>query len=184
MAGGRPVLVVVTGPPGSGKTTLAHELARTIGCPAVSRDEIKEGMVAARSDFRAETDDELTRATLDAFFDTLRLLLARGVTVVAEAAFQHPVWAPRLHDLGALAEVVVVRCNAAPDVLRSRIVGRGDRRAHPDGDLIAAIERGEDPVAGFRRIEAVVPTVDVDTSDGYEPPVVEVVTRLGIGAGG
>jgi cytidylate kinase len=40
----RPAPIVVSGPPGSGKTTLAHEIARPAGCPAVCRDEIKEGM--------------------------------------------------------------------------------------------------------------------------------------------
>jgi DNA polymerase III delta prime subunit len=38
----RPALVVVSGPPGSGKTTLAHKIARAAGCPAACRDEIKE----------------------------------------------------------------------------------------------------------------------------------------------
>jgi predicted kinase len=42
----RPTLVVVSGP-GSGKTTLAHEIARAVGCLAICRDEIKEGMVHA-----------------------------------------------------------------------------------------------------------------------------------------
>jgi adenylate kinase family enzyme len=41
----------VSGPAGSGKTTLAHRLAATIGCPALCRDEIKEGMVAATPGF-------------------------------------------------------------------------------------------------------------------------------------
>jgi adenylate kinase family enzyme len=39
----RPTLIIVSGPPGSGKTTLAHEIARAVGCPAICRDEIKEG---------------------------------------------------------------------------------------------------------------------------------------------
>jgi adenylate kinase family enzyme len=43
----RPTLIIVSGPPGSGKTTLAHEIARAVGCPAICRDEIKEGMVHA-----------------------------------------------------------------------------------------------------------------------------------------
>ena len=81
-----PMLIVVSGPAGSGKTTLAHELARTIGCPAICRDEIKEGMVHASTvPFVAEPGDALTRRTLAVFFDMLRLLLRAGVTVVAEA---------------------------------------------------------------------------------------------------
>ncbi|MGY1899049.1 AAA family ATPase [Nocardia gipuzkoensis] len=37
-----PTLVVVSGPPGSGNTTLAHALAAAIGCPAIRRDEIDQ----------------------------------------------------------------------------------------------------------------------------------------------
>jgi hypothetical protein len=42
---GLPALVVVSGPMGSGKTTLAHRIGQAMGCPAICRDEIKEGMV-------------------------------------------------------------------------------------------------------------------------------------------
>ena len=48
---GRPTLVLVTGPAGSGKTTLAYAIGAALGCPVVSRDAIKEGMAAAEPDF-------------------------------------------------------------------------------------------------------------------------------------
>ena len=84
----RPTLVIVTGPAGSGKTTLAHRLAAVIGCPALCRDEIKEGMVAATPGFVHGPSDPLTVKTYDLFFAAIRLFLEHGVTHVAEAAFQ------------------------------------------------------------------------------------------------
>src|SRR5438046_2072899 len=41
----KPVLIVVTGQPGSGKTTLALPLSQALRCPRISRDEIKEGLI-------------------------------------------------------------------------------------------------------------------------------------------
>jgi adenylate kinase family enzyme len=41
----KPYLLVVTGRPGSGKTTFAKELGSEISMPVISRDQIKEGYV-------------------------------------------------------------------------------------------------------------------------------------------
>jgi predicted kinase len=87
-----PTLVVVSGRPGTGKTTLAHAIARAVGCPAICRDEIKEGMVHATPGFEPEPGDELTKRTLPTFFGVLELLLNAGVTTVAEAAFRDRLW--------------------------------------------------------------------------------------------
>src|SRR5438552_4548835 len=93
-----PFLTIVAGRPGSGKTTLAHALARAIRCPAICRDEIKEGVVNSLTTAATQMD-AVQRHANDVFFKTVELLLQHGVTLVAEAAFQHPVWAPRLEPL-------------------------------------------------------------------------------------
>lgn len=162
----QPVLIVVTGRPGAWKTTLAHALARAVPCPALCRDEIKEGLVCAAGD--AAPDGDLQRHATDVFFDTLALLLGRGVTVVAEAAFQDRVWAPRLEPLRSIARVRLVLCEVDPELARARRAARalGDpsrARFHP--------ERAErDPAAGsYDPPRLDVPTLRVDTSDGYRP---------------
>ena len=165
-----PLLVVVSGHAGTGKTTLAHRLAAVIGCPAICRDEIKEGM-AAGSGFTGAPGDQLTWRTLPVFFSAIELLLRAGVTVVAEAAFQDQVWRPRLEPLQALAEVRIIRCATPAPAAYARAVRRSDddpvRRvhAHPWPDL-AAFAREQ---AAFRAVELGVPALDVDTSDGYRP---------------
>jgi predicted kinase len=174
-----PTLVVVSGPAGSGKTTLAHLLAAAIGCPAVSRDEIKEGMVHATPGFVAGPGDKLSQRTLPVFFGVLELLLRAGVTTVAEAAFQDHVWRPRLEPLAALAEIRIVQC-VAPDQVafgrqRQRHQDNPVRRAHDDPQ--DAYDAAARPV--FSRVSLDVPTIEVDTTDGYRPSLNQIVAFAG-----
>ncbi|GLY95076.1 ATP-binding protein [Actinoplanes sp. NBRC 103695] len=164
-----PALIVVSGPPGSGKTTLAHEIARAVGCPAICRDEIREGMA------HAGTPDRTMRRTYDAFFDSLGVLLRAGCTVVAEAAFQDRLWRPILSPLAGLAAIRIVRCHTDPAVARTRIEQRlsvPTRAAHDDRGHLS---RPPDP--SWVPISLSVPTLDVDTSDGYDPGL-DAITRF------
>jgi predicted kinase len=168
----KPTLVVVSGPAGSGKTTLAHALAVAVGCPALCRDEIKEGMVHALGDgFEPAPDDLLTQRATSVFFATVGLLLEAGVTVVAEAAFQDHVWRAGLEPLNSVAQTRIVRCRVDPVVGRQRMVGRVRRGAHADASVI-------DDAGYYDRFVPVslpVPTIDVDTSDGYDPALERIV---------
>ncbi|HEY7088780.1 MAG TPA: ATP-binding protein [Tepidisphaeraceae bacterium] len=166
----RPLLIIVSGRPGSGKTTLAHSLARAIRCPLISRDQIKEGMLNTVGADVSSTDADLTRRAYDTFFQTIELLLSRGVTLVAEAAFQHKVWAPRLEPLLNIARVRIIVCHLAPELARVRHFERTQadpnrRRFHED----PAVHADYDPP----RLN--VPSLAVDTSDGYRPAFEQIV---------
>jgi predicted kinase len=162
----RPALIVVTGRPASGKTTLAHTLAREIRCPAVCRDEVKEGLIHTTGEAGG---DAALRANA-AFFETVTLLLRHGVTLVAEAAFQHKLWAPRLEPLREFADLRLIVCAPAPEVARARFAARG--LADPDRERFhpGAPAAEYDPP----RLDA-VPTLTVDTADGYRPSWEEIV---------
>jgi predicted kinase len=173
-----PALIVVSGPPGSGKTTLARQIAAAMGCPLISRDEIKQGMALTAPGFVAGPGDELTRRTLPVFFGALDLLLRAGATTVAEAAFQHRIWRPGLEPLRALARIRIVHCVVAGEVAFQRRVLRAardsSRRAHDDPRPADAARRIRDHAA-FDPVRLDVPSIEVDTTSGYRPALADIV---------
>ncbi len=179
-----PTLIIISGPSAVGKTTLAHRLAESLGCPAICRDEIKEGMVHGSSGFVPSPGDELTKRTFAVFFDVLRLLLRAGVTTVADAAFQDGNWRTGLEPLLGLAQLRIVHCYVPADVALSRALRRREsnpvRRAHVDPGPDRDPEEFARLRATFERISLEVPALDVDTTDGYRPDlgaIVDFVTR-------
>src|SRR5215213_5232879 len=78
----KPFVIVVTGRPGSGKTTLAHTLAKHIHCPALCRDEFKEGYVHTMGGTHASLETDINRRLYDIFFETVDFVVSKGVSVV------------------------------------------------------------------------------------------------------
>jgi predicted kinase len=176
MSGMDPTLVVVSGPAGTGKTTLAHALAAALACPAICRDEIKEGMARTERVDAPEAGDDLALRTLRTFFDTIGLLVERGVSLVAEAAFQDHVWRPNLVPLQERCELRIVQCHTDAATAGRRIAEHAAlRRVHADTALLAEVDGGSSYFDDFHRLALDVPSIDVDTTKGYSPTIDAIV---------
>ncbi len=128
-------------------------------------------MVAANPGFVAAKSDPLTLRTYDLFFEAIALFLSNGVTLVAEAAFQHPAWRRGLEPLADLANLRIVRCQVSDVIARERMQARlstqSTRAAHADtGHLL--VNRTFNPV----HVDA--PILEVDTSDGRIPSLHDI----------
>jgi predicted kinase len=176
-------ILVVSGPPGAGNTTLAPARARALRCPAICRDELKEGLAHTRPGFRPAPGDPLTQRTYTTFFAVLELLLGAGVTVVAEAAFQDRRWRPGLDRLAELAATRIVRCTVDAAVARARIARRvaeeaPGRAAHADRARLQELDSGRHALERFVPISLAAHTLRVATTGGYRPGLDEIVAFI------
>ncbi|MBW4665423.1 MAG: ATP-binding protein [Chroococcus sp. CMT-3BRIN-NPC107] len=179
----KPLLIVVTGCPGSGKTTLAHTLARKIGCPTICRDEIKEGFVNTMQSSHESLGKDVNQGIYATFFEILDFLLSKQITLVAEAAFQHNLWVAPLERLLQTSQIKIVVCTVDPHLARTRFIQRGlsdpnRLRFHGDWGVRAAQKGIELPLGNYEPPLLPIPTLEVDTSDGYRPNLNDIESFL------
>jgi predicted kinase len=125
------VIVVVSGPPGSGKTTIARAVHADIGGALVSKDDVKEALADALGIGDRDWRRKLTMAS----FEVMWRLAATNSQTVLDANFRSD--APdRLREMNA--SVLELHCECSLDVCSSRFARRRDRHpVHPAESLDA-----------------------------------------------
>ncbi len=83
----RPLLIIVTGLPATGKTTFAREIASRFALPLVTKDGIKESLFDALGCTNLDESKRLGGASYRLLFYFCETLLAAGRSLVIEANF-------------------------------------------------------------------------------------------------
>ncbi|HEX2179669.1 MAG TPA: AAA family ATPase [Actinomycetota bacterium] len=166
----RPTLVVVTGPPGAGKTSIARPLAVRLGLPLFCKDDLKEILFEALGWGDRATSRSYSDAAYEILFHLTEQELAARRSLMIEANFR-PETATRLGAIGRSHPffAVQIRCFAARPVLEARLTRRAHEPlrhpGHVDSETVSELDA---MLASGQALALGGPVLEVDTT-GPEP---------------
>lgn len=138
----RNVLIIVSGPPGAGKTTLASSLSDLLGVPLLTKDGVKETLFDSLGWGDRDWSKRLGAASIELLYHAIDAHLKAGNPLIVEANFYSKIAEARL---GAMlksngAHAIQIACSAKEEVLNDRVRQRWDSgKRHPghgDGALL------------------------------------------------
>lgn len=155
-------VVVVSGPPGSGKTTLARPLAERLGFALLTKDDIKESLYMAMEG--APGDVGFSRRIGAAAMEVLWALAPHCPAVVLEANFRTKSDYEREKVTGLLAagsQIVEVYCRLSREEASRRFAERAREVRHHPAHALA--EMPPERMAEYEEPFGMGPVIEVDT---------------------
>ncbi len=121
-----PLLIIISGPPCSGKTTLAEQLADRYSLPLVNKDGIKESLFDSLGWKDREWSKKLGQATYPLLYYFVESLLRAGKSHIVESNFAPEVATGEFLDLQKKYPFVPfqIQCRTQPEVLFERFRSR------------------------------------------------------------
>ncbi len=165
-----PPMLIVSGAPATGKTTLGKRIASDFALPFLSRDDIKESLYDTIGAGERDWSRQLGIASIQLLFYVVERLLEVGQGLVVESNFYDRYDTPRFEAVLAryAAHAVQIHCTAAAPVVVARYRDRASTSERHPGHLGAAVL--PELRAGLREatwgpLRLAVPCITVNTTD-------------------
>ena len=177
-----PVVLIITGAPASGKSTLGRELARRFRLPFLSKDLFKEVLFDQLGWSDREWSSRLGSASMALLFRSAAALLAAGQSVALEANFYAEWDAPQLRQLGEVhsCRFIQIVCAASGATLEERYRRRittGER--HPGHTESEPLEETLQRVLNGRwdALDLEGPVITVQTEKKLPPDAMDAIEQ-------
>lgn len=129
----QPLLIIITGRPGTGKTTLAHRLSADLGIPAFCKDECKEKLFDRLGWSDQEWSQKLSLAAYHVMDYVIESNLSCNTNLIIESNFLHKFDSERIAGLAMKhgAKIVQIVLHADEQVRAERYNRRNAENRHP-----------------------------------------------------
>lgn len=165
-----PLLVIVTGLPCTGKSTLAARMAREFSLPLVSKDGIKELLFDTLGWRDREWSRQLGLATYRILYHLVERQLAAGRSLIVESNFSPPQAGPAFQAIRRSYPFAAIQylCHTDGPVLLARFKQRAESGARHPGHVDRLNYAEFEPLLLQGRLQPVdldCELVEVDTTD-------------------
>jgi len=167
---GRPLVVVVSGSPGAGKTTLGRRVAQEVGLPFFHKDGLKETLFDALGWSDRAWSQRIGAASFALLKHIMAAQLAAGQSFVVEANFRPEYDTATFQAMQARYPFtpLQIHCTADDETLLRRFLARAatDER-HPGHVELANVDEWRERVsgAGYAPLDLGGAVYQVDTTD-------------------
>jgi predicted kinase len=129
-----PTLIIVTGMPSSGKSTVAEPLARELRLALIAKDVIKESLYDSLGADDVGSSGRLGGAAFAVIFALAKSVLSSGASLIVEGNF----FLDQEVEFAALPahRIVQLHCHAPLSILLDRYASRTRHPAHHDAEKV------------------------------------------------
>jgi predicted kinase len=178
-----PTILIVTGRPAAGKSTLARWLSQELKLPLVSKDNIREELFDRLGWKDRKWAQELGKASVDMMFYFARAELEVGHSIIMDNAFHPPISNSRFQALKEKykAQSIQIVCDSDRETLFQRFKTRADSATrhpgHGDQDVLEELYANlADNSSQILEIGGSI--IEVDTTDFAKVDYQEILKQV------